>query len=432
MKQGKSTTKFLRSKSGAEKVLVLAFISAFIASLCPSLAQAAGEKLKVQEICKKDRQQKNGMNENLCGAAKDNFKAKNANTSVAMINSGVAVVCSAACASVTNESVCQYSGMAGAAGTGAVEKNFMAALGPVGEKGLQSATTKKEPAVVTAEATTTTPTEAGTAPSEGGIKAGACITAAQSAKKSYEKFNDAGKNKDGIEDLATNSKKLESTSGKDTPVVPSGDASNSDPRFHQSAMIAADFLPAGSLCSEESIATAVGALACAAQNDPSLPPEVKSGQFLKDLEKITGKSADSFFSEFNNPGQAIMNGLGGKIPAKNQELLAQSLMQMGQSSQYTGSVGTQISGMGHGSSLLKDSNDFDPMSSMNDMMAKLMGGQAEEAQKIADSQELRVGGLKRDPASFASPENKSISLFDRVKWRYGSLIQKQRLGGIGR
>jgi len=65
---------------------------------------------------------------------------------------------------------------------------------------------------------------------------------------------------------------------------------------------------------------------------------------------------------------------------------------------------------------------------MNQMMAKLMGGQNGEEKASLDSGELIAGHHTREPAS-VSPENKTISLFDRVKWRYGSLIQKQRLGG---
>ncbi len=400
-----------------------------VAIFCvPTFAYSSADKMKVLQVCKRERQQKDGMNEKLCGSAKDTFKAKNANTSVAAIHAGITTVCSAACASVYGEGVCQYSSMAGAAGVGVVEKNFMAALTPAGEKGIAAIGTKKDAAATTTETATTSAEGA-----KSGTNTGACLTAAQSAKKSYEKFSDSDKNKKGIDQLVESSTKLDNAPGTQAPVIQSGDVQISDSRLQQSAMMAGVLPAAGSLCSEESIQTATGALACAAQNDPTLPPEVTSGKFLKDLEKVTGKSADQFFSDFNNPGQAIMDGVGARLPAKTQEALAQNLMAMSQTAgSYTGSVGTQISGMNSKAGFSMGSSDeFDPLANMNQMMAQLMGGKTEEGQAPSDSNELVAGEKNRQPASI-SPENKAVSLFDRVKWRYGSLIQKQHIGGNAR
>jgi hypothetical protein len=400
---------------------------AIVALAIPFSAHSSADRMKVLEVCKKERQQAGGVNENLCAAAKDNLSAKNANTSVAAIHAGITTVCSAACASVYGEGVCQYSTMAGAAGVSVVEKDFMAALTPAGEKGLAAAT-KKTATETGVDAAKDKATEASS-----GANMGACLTAAQSAKKSYEKFSDSSKNKKGIEELVNNSAQLDNAPGTQAPNIDTGSVTVTDQRFQQSAMTAGILPSAGSLCSEESIQTATGALACAARHDPSLPPEVTSGRFLKDLEKVTGKSADQFFGEFNNPGQSIMNGVGGRLPAKNQELLAQNLMAMSKNAgQYMGSTGTQVSGMSKKSQIsLGSSDEFDPLASMNQMMAQLMGGKKEDQEANLSSNELIAGNNYREPASI-SPENKAVSLFDRVQWRYGSLIQKQHLGGATR
>jgi len=181
------------------------------------------------------------------------------------------------------------------------------------------------------------------------------------------------------------------------------------------------------ICSEDNIKTARGALACAGQANPNLPADVTSGRFLADLERITGKSADQFFAEFKNPVTTLATEIGGRLPSENQAAFGNGLAALAREAASMPGAGTQIAVAGGGARGAGFDPDLDSMGGMEDALKGLLGG-GQKTEEPGAAGEMQAGGKVARAPAFVSPEDKTISLFDRVKWRYGALIQRERMG----
>lgn len=406
----------VRGDSFLQKIGVLSLTLMFALSLgTPTSVFADNVRLEVARICRKEKQSQGGMKESQCKAAKDNLNGKNANTANAAVNSGIAVVCGAACANWSQAAYCKYANLVGSAASSFIQKDFMSSLTPLATNAATNAAKK----TVQQEGTEQLAQTKDLAP---------CIQAATAADKSVKNFNHASQNGNDINKLGDQAARLDSgTDAAGAPLPGFQETSTGSKGITQSAAMAAEIPGENTLCRAENLKTASGALACAGSMNPNLPPEVRSGQFLSDLEKVTGKPADQFFADFQNPGTSIMNALGPKMTAENQQLMAQGLLAMSQDTKFHGTTGTQVVGRGATNSDLPVDH-FDPMASMQEVLAQLAGGKGEESAQNPGSLEMKAGGAIARAPAFISPEDKTVSIFDRVKWRYGAVQQRGRVG----
>ena len=345
-----------------------------------------------------------------CGAAKDQLNAKNSNTAGSVVWAAVTVICTSACAQGSSGETCSYSNQAATRLQEALSKNFAAAVTPIENSGLMK---KKTTAAIANEKSSN---------SKGGD---ACMSAAKSGLSSFQKAGNAGKSGKEIVSLYKESKKLDGTEGngqKNAPTL-AGDTTGEKSELKNT-------IPGENLiCREENLKTAVGALACAAKTDPNLPPSVRNGEFLKELEKVTGKPADQFFSDFKDPASAISAALAGTLDASQSQKMGAILAALDQStgaSHMKDEPAIAIASASGGKA-----SDADPELDINGLMKKLLGENEEEKTEEGSASASQEGfkAVERKLASVTA-ENSSVSIFDRVKWRYLVLDQKQNLGGL--
>jgi hypothetical protein len=184
-------------------------------------------------------------------------------------------------------------------------------------------------------------------------------------------------------------------------------------------------------CEESALSSALGTIRCAASVDPSLPPYVKSEEFLKDLAKASGKSPDDFFAGFESPAKSLFDSpaMGGFSEA-GQKGAAEALLAMEKAAERNLLASTDGDSYraGAGSSPKKvfqeDDSAFDVSGAIAGVLGQL-GGEKEPAAPGVDS--IAVG--QRKPAGgFVGPEDRKVSIFDRVRWRYGVVTERDHLG----
>lgn len=397
--------------------------------VAPSAALA--NSASVNTICA----DKNGaqVKDKQCTAAKDLLKGANSNKATAAVWTGVSIVCTAACMNWAGTGACTASNVAGSAASTVIQKDFaggLTSLGGTAATGLlgkkkETADTATQAANGAQDAAADAATEASnTAARKNGF--GPCLTAAQTTSQSIRKNKDAVDNQKNLRDLRKNSDEMTTGMGVNAaPVVGTG-LVGTQPTVDA---ISAGTAPGeDTICSEENIRTARGALACVGHMNRDLPPDVTSGRFLADLERITGKSADRFFAEFKDPVTSLANEIGARLPAENQAAYGNGLAALAREAGSMPSAGVQVA-RAQGGGGYDSGYEFDPLAGMGDALKGLMGGAA--GANEGGTSETQAGGTpavaNRAPA-FVSPEDKTISIFDRVKWRYGALIQRERMG----
>jgi hypothetical protein len=393
-----------------------------LASSTPASATGVGKL--VNDVCKKTTDQ--AYRAKYCSAAKDLKQGRNANFATSAVWTGVSVACGAACGKATGSIVCKIASSGGTAGEGVITKKFTDALMGEGSKWGGEALSGAKSADGAATAATDT------VESKGGVNADACQTAGTSALKAYGKFSDSKNNEKSLAQLRDQTKDMNTPTGQNQ-VGYTGDTQNSGDHHGESTSAAT----AGKdeVCSDAAISTALGAIRCAAHSDPSLPPYVKSEEFVKDLQKATGKSPDEFFANYESPAKSIFDSPAvNALPEGRQKGLADSLSAMEGCSASksarvanSGSSGTGgYSSAGGKKSAADDDTGFD----MNGMIAGVLGqvgGKPDGEGADTTTGELTIG---RRPASgnYRAAEDPKISIFDRVQWRYGAISARDRLG----
>jgi hypothetical protein len=365
--------------------LLLVLLASLIAGLLTPTPSLGGVDKKVADVCHKSTDA--AFKAKYCSAAKDLRQGYNANIATSAVWTGVSVACGVACGKVAGGIVCKIASSGGSAGEGILTKKFTDSI--------MSEGTKWGGEAVSGNAASGTTEAAVDAPvAKGGVNADACQTAGTSALKAYGKFSDSKTTEKGLTNLRDQTKDMNTPTGQ-KPVLYTGDTQNSGDTngTNQSAAVAGN-----EICSTGAIATAVGAIRCAASWDPSLPPYVKSEEFVKDLQKATGKSADAFFANFESPAKSIFDSaLAAGLPESQQRGLADSLSAMEGYSDSKAATKVASTGSSGGS-------------------YASVGG----AKHAAD----------RKPAAgnYRAAEDRTISIFDRVQSRYGAISARDRLG----
>lgn len=400
---------------------------AFAALLAFPFGADARVSQKVVEICAKTTDA--AYRAKYCSAAKDLKHGHNANVATSAVWTGVSVACGMACGKTYNGSgmACQVAGYGGTAGEGVITKKFTDALMGEGMKWGGQAAAKG------AGTTTVATTDSGVAAAGGKVNADACASAGKSALKAYEKFSNSKENDKSLTKLREETKGMNTPVAKNQVSYTAGSDDSGDGPTESAATSRA------ATCGDAAIGTALGAIRCAASADPSLPPYVKSEEFLKDLQKATGKSPDAFFAAFESPAKSIFDSpVAAGLSEGQQNSLADSLSAMegysdskakklAAQSPASSAGGYAAKGGAPGSAGEDDDTGFD----MNGMIAGVLGqmGGEDDGKNGAAANAGGMANVERRPAGNAeAAEDPSISIFDRVQFRYGSVSARDRLG----
>jgi hypothetical protein len=379
-----------------------------LALAAPAFAGGVGGT--VNEVCRTSSDA--AFRAKYCQAAKDSQKGYVANKSTSAIWGGVSVVCLAACAKVATAAspICKYSQIGGSVADGAITKKFVDSI--TGSAPTAADAFKKKDGVDASSL----------AKSQGGTRfdGDACLTAANTAKKSFDKKADAQKNVDGLNQLRDDTFAMNTGPKDKSPEFEGGDGRNSG----------AATGGASDACGEQALKTALGSIRCAAKTDPSLPAYVKSEKFIRDLERASGKSADEFFAGFDNPAEALLDSpAGAALSADAKAGIAESLLAMEKRSDSRVAA-KDSEGYRPGSGKTKASGDGETGFDVNDAIANVLGQMNGEAKEEADSGVTSVTAGRAPAATAVDPEDRTISIFDRVKWRYGAISAREQLGAI--
>lgn len=397
------------------------------AVLClPSPVLASGIDKKVSDVCRTNKSA--AFRAKYCSAAKDYKKAYTASLASSAIWGGVTTVCGLACGKAgPGGMTCKISSMAGTAGEGVLTKKFTDALKGEAMQYGKEVLTKDGKSEATTAATDTT------AVSEGKVNGDACMVAGTSALKGYEKLSNSKQSEKSIGQLREQTKGMNSaTNGSAvfTAAGPKGPNSADDG-------VTAEAMTGGDTCGDNALKTAKGAIRCATSADPTLPGFVQTEEFLKDIQKATGKTADEFFASYESPGQALMEAPGmASLSGEQKSGVAESLSMMDRYSELkvagkVGGTATVASAEKYtksgGAAKASDAEDgFD----VNGVIANMLGQMGEEGEKPAeDGVNTLALGVNRMPAEkIISPEDRTISIFSRVEWRYRAVTNRDHLG----
>jgi hypothetical protein len=357
-----------------------------------------------------------------CSAAKDLKRGYAANQATSAVWTAASVTCGVACGKAIGALICKGATIGGSAGEGVITKKFTDSLIGEGTKmGTEALTGSGKAAAETSTELT----------DSGGVNTDACIAAGTTALKAYSKFSDSKQNEKSLTQLRDQTKDM-NTAGQNVSIFSPGDTQNSGVKDGQNT--AAASFGSQETCDEAKIRTALGAIRCAASADPSLPAYLKSEEFLQDLQKATGKSPDAFFSGFESPAKSIFDSpVVTGLSEDQQRDLADSLSGMEgyterKSAQLASARGTQSdeSAPSRPSRISDNDTGFD----MNGMIAGVLGqmGGAADGENGTPHFNGDLAAGRAPAAAHINSENRKISIFDRVKWRYGAVTARDHLG----
>lgn len=400
--------------------LLLVLLASLIAGLLTPTPSLGGVDKKVSDVCQKSTDA--AFRAKYCSAAKGLKQGYITNLATSAVWSGVSVACIASCGKAVAGIACQMAKLGGTAGESILTKKFSDSLVSEGMKYGGSAITGK-----TADAGTAT--DAATSTSESKVNGDACAVAGTSALKASQKFSDSNQNDKSLTVLRDQTKDMNTPTGNAKGVNYSADTANT------SLETAAATNPA---CSDAALGSALGAIRCAASADQSLPPYVKSEAFLQDLQKATGKSPDTFFANFESPAKSIFDSpTAAALPEGQQHALADSLSAMkGYADSKSAGVAmnaapTNEMTTGAGAGHLRAAGEGDTGFDMNGMIAGVLGqmnGAAEEKNGEATNPGSSLTIDRRPARNVHAAEDRRVSIFDRVQWRYGAVSARDQLG----
>jgi hypothetical protein len=422
MKKKPTTAKSIAIASLKRTARAIFYAASLFAGLVVPSPTLASEVTKlVSDVCKTSTDA--AFREKYCKAAKSTKKTFVANRSTAAVWGGVSAVCLAACGKTYAgaDVICKGSSLAGTATEGVITQKFAESLASDGAKYATAMANKEGKSAATAA--TDTVSAAGT---ERKVDGEACMTAGTTALRSYEKVANSKQNSRKLEELRSQTQNMNTTTGGG----PSFIGADTNPLNGESPQMAAAIAGA-TACDDSALTSALGSIRCAASVDPSLPPYAKSEEFLKDLAKVTGQTPDAFFTGFESPGKSLFDtpAMGG-FSAAAQKGAAEGLAAMEKAAQrkVLASTGSgdgyrQVAGAAKKGSSEEDTG-FDVNGAIAGVLGQLGGENAEPTPGV-DS----IALAQRKPASgFISPEDRKVSIFDRVRWRYGVVTERDHLG----
>jgi hypothetical protein len=171
---------------------------------------------------------------------------------------------------------------------------------------------------------------------------------------------------------------------------------------------------------------------CAIASDPELPSFVKDPGFVKEFQKHSGMPLGDFLGRKDGLSSALGSALGRAFDPSGAEKLASALRDAesaaGSQNSYQGSVSVYARGSGGSSG---GASLEDPLAGMGDIMKALAEGMnpsPKTAEKFNGVTAVAFANRNRAPAAVA--EDRQLSIFDRITYRY-YLVGRKILSGEG-
>ena len=380
-----------------------------------------------------------------CQSAKSAQESVDANSTLWKVWGGVAVVCSSACAAsmmgaaITgyDQYVCMGATVVGSGTDALVTKNFASALtGIMTAGGSYLINNMNKPAEEAAKEGAKEGTKETAKQQKPQKDWGSCLSAAVATVQAYSKYSSMKSSESSVESNLQSAQQLASTAtGTDatnTSVLPpatssggtaGGTAGASASRATASAAANNNVADPRSCTNFKTTGSYDGFIQCAVANDKTLPSFVGTPQFAKDFQKASGMPVLDFANNSKNPTRDIAAAMGAKMNSDQSGKLLAALRKVEDHYMMDEAGVSYAGGGGRGS----HSGGSDPGAEIGEVMGKLMGqfmpGQGEEKSPSGVNTAAFGNGLDRKLASSSVDlsQDRTISLFDRVTYRYGKV-----------
>jgi len=370
-----------------------------------------------------------------CNSAQSSTQGSDVDSSLYKVWGGVAAVCTTACANPTPAlaGTCKWSNTAGTGTDAIATKNYSSALmgiaqqqvaGQVGKAGTQQA------------AAGGTPATGGTPAPKPPSRLVACMNAATSSMQAVSKYKSAksagqasAANTASANQLGSNSA---GTVGSDPNEQSSGATAGELYEGNRPLSSGASAAAAGSasICATaKSTGQAVATIQCAVANDPTLPSYVATPQFLNDFKAATGGTDFSNFGSDpdQSAGDAIAQAASGGLGNGTATQVA-AVMRSMDNNEAPYQVAAYGSNGGAPVAAAPSAEEPDMAKVAEALLEQMKAGQqpqgAEQAPAIG-FQAVVFANQNRAPASI--PEDKTLSIFDRVTYRYYLVTGQKRV-----
>jgi hypothetical protein len=354
-----------------------------------------------------------GQKGSYCAAAKSSQDASKKDKTMSLIYGAVAGTCAASCAGwLTTAYICEGASLGAAAADMMITKNFASAMmsaGSTAAKILLTQGAEKDSTTSKFSCWLTAATSAMNAVTHG--------MSASSEQKTADSNLNAAKN---YTDIAGTALPLGDPSLMTAPASTVTTASTSSTATTSNGTTASRTTSAS--CGDTSSVS--GAASCAATADPQVASLISSPEFQKAFEKSSGMKLDDYLKNGGSlsgsdaikaAAGAAMGGDDGAAKLTN----AIAVVEQAQPNFNTEAPASYIAG-GHGGSG-SASGDAEFSNMMNGLMSKLMP-KTDDPKKSGIS-EVKFSGAARNIAS-VTPEDTTVSLFDRVAYRYSHVTPR--------
>jgi hypothetical protein len=361
-----------------------------------------------------------------CASAQSAEQGSNADSALWKVWGGVAVVCTAACSplGVAMATGCKYSNQSAKATDSATNRQYSSALQTSLNE--QGGNVSQIPGAPTSAAGKLS-----------GKISTPCQSAIAAAATAYSKFSSMKGQDQSAQANLSSARTLDISAGTS---VDSGQisaatagASLGAANSNSANVVNGESATAASICANaRKTSDPAATIQCAVANDPTLPGFVNSTEFLSDFKKASGTD----FSQFGNgtgasPADAIAQAASANLDTSTATKVAmvmkslQDKMALDVTPYSGGGSGTSVAGA--------DANDAN-LPAFNDIMAGLMGKLGNPGDKTGAPSGIQAvifanqrANKTRSPASVA--ENRSLSIFDRVTYRYYFVTKKMGMEG---
>ncbi|MGK5086456.1 hypothetical protein WDW86_02765 [Bdellovibrionota bacterium FG-2] len=409
---------------GVGRSIPRAIIIILLAFAAPAFAHAAAESAGLGELCGEAlaHPEKAPTKYSYCKAAQDSQATSEAESKLWKVWAGVATVCAGACASSLSGAsahpwVCQSAnGLAGVI-EGGIKKDLTAAMGGLTAAGAGAVMTKA--------------TESGA--SAKSKDWAACAGAAFAAAQSYAKHKTMTESEAAVATNLESVKKFKDSSGGGFAQTAPNTSLSVVPRPNSGAGVPAGAAPQSAepvsplATGAKSQAMIAGAMAA----DRKLPQWVSDPKFAEDFKKVSktdvAELIDGVDGKFKDPSSALNTALSGSFSAPSVSTLALALKEL-ESAPGADSSGVYAGGGAADGSAKAGASPDQSMSEMLSGIFGQFGAKSGAGKKISGGSEIVFNPSMRSPAAIF--EDRTLSLFDRVKFRYSRV--SDRLEGAGR
>ena len=367
-----------------------------------------------------------------CDSSQSASQGSDVDSSLYKVWGGVATICTTACVSPNPAgqvgSACKWSDRAGAGTDAVATKSYSTALtsiatGQVSSQVSKSMSGGQQTSQNSSQQPNGTPT-----PKKPQSRLTSCVNAASSTMQAVSKYKSAksasqsaAANTSAAKDLASSDTAVSNDPNEKSSGATAGGEESGRGGLSENQSGATAAINSASICATASATgQAAATIQCAVANDPTLPAYVATPQFLNDYKAATGGQDFSNFGSDPNQdaasaiGQAASGGLDGNTAT--QVAVAMRTIGGGQAPSYESAPYVANGGGASAPAAANDANDMTKVAQA--LMEQMQGGPTTNNQQASQSgiQAVAFANQTRSPASI--PEDKTLSIFDRVTYRY--------------